>query len=158
LGSTTESPKTLNRRRAVASQRQMMCCTVSASCPQNLQTGSPSNRPIVRRCVLTGACPVRIATTILSWCLLNLSRSSALFLHGPLIKSLPCLCPGTSNYGLTNNTQHATFFHVYEVSPYQISHIHLQMFTNYRHQTGNLKANVITVAILSFYTSQQYDI
>jgi hypothetical protein len=74
----------------------MMCCTVSASCPQNLQTGSPSNRPIVRRCVLTGACPMRIATTILSWCLLNLSRSSVLFVHGPLIKSLPCLCPGTS--------------------------------------------------------------
>jgi hypothetical protein len=66
LGSTTESPKTLNRRRAIASQRQMIRCTVSASCPQNLQTGSPSNRPIVRGCILTGACPVRIATTILS--------------------------------------------------------------------------------------------
>jgi hypothetical protein len=61
LGSTTESPKTLNRQRAIALQRQMMCCTVSASCPQNLQTGSPSNR-----CVLTGACHMRIATTILS--------------------------------------------------------------------------------------------
>jgi hypothetical protein len=96
LGSKTESPKTLKRWRAVASQQQMICCTVSASCPHNLQTGSPSNWPIVRRCVLTGACPVRIATTILSWCLLNLSRSSALFLHGPLIKSVPCLCPGTS--------------------------------------------------------------
>jgi hypothetical protein len=50
LGSTAESPKTLNRQRAIASQRLIMCCTVSASCPQNLQTGSPSNRSIVRRC------------------------------------------------------------------------------------------------------------
>jgi hypothetical protein len=49
---------------------------------------------MVRRCVLTAVCPVRIATTIPSWCLLNLSRSSALFLHGPLMKSLPCLWPG----------------------------------------------------------------
>jgi hypothetical protein len=30
-----------------------------------------------------------------SWCLPNLSRSSALFLHGLSIKSLPCLQPGT---------------------------------------------------------------
>jgi hypothetical protein len=46
LGSTTETPKTSNCRRAVASQRQIMCCTVSACCPQNLQTGLHSNRPI----------------------------------------------------------------------------------------------------------------
>jgi hypothetical protein len=70
-----------------------MWCTISASFLQNLQVGSPSNRPMVRRCFLTGACPVRIATTILSWRLLNVSRLSARFLHGPLIKSLPCLWP-----------------------------------------------------------------
>jgi hypothetical protein len=70
-----------------------MCCTVSVSFPQNLQVGSPLNRPIVRRCFLTGACPVRIATTILSWHLLNLSRLSAGFPHGLLIKGLPCLWP-----------------------------------------------------------------
>jgi hypothetical protein len=66
FGSTTESPKTLKRRQANSSQRQIMCCTVSASCLQNLQVGSPSNRPMVHRCILTGACPVRISTTILS--------------------------------------------------------------------------------------------
>jgi hypothetical protein len=36
---------------------------------------------------------VRTAAIVPSWCLLNLSRSSALFLHGVLIKSLPCLWP-----------------------------------------------------------------
>jgi hypothetical protein len=96
LGFTTESPKTLKRQQAIPLQWQIICCTVLTSCLQNLQAGSPLNRPMVCRCVLTGACPVRIATTILSWCLLNLSRSSALFLHGPLIKSLPCLWPGRS--------------------------------------------------------------
>jgi hypothetical protein len=54
----------------------------------------PTNMPIIRRCPLTGACPVRIATAIFSWCLPNLSRSPALFLHGLPIKSLPCLQPG----------------------------------------------------------------
>jgi len=39
---------------------------------------------------------VRIATTICSWCLLNWNRSSALFLHGLPMKSLPCLWPGKS--------------------------------------------------------------
>jgi hypothetical protein len=63
---------------------------LSAFFLQNLQVGSPSNRPMVHRCFVTGACPVRIATTILSWCLLKLSRSSALFLHGLPINSLPC--------------------------------------------------------------------
>jgi len=71
-----------------------MCCTVSVSILQNLQDGSPLNRSIIRRCPLIGACPVRIATAIFSWCLPNLSRSSALFLHGLPIKSLPCLPPG----------------------------------------------------------------
>jgi hypothetical protein len=70
-----------------------MCCNVSVSFPQNLQVGSPSNRPILCRCFLTGPCPVRIATTILSWRLFNLSRLSARYLHGPLIKILPCLWP-----------------------------------------------------------------
>ena len=73
-----------------------MCCTVSVSIPQNLQVGSPSNRPIVRRCPFTGACPERIATAVFSWCLPNLSRASALFLHGLPMKSLPCLQPGVS--------------------------------------------------------------
>jgi hypothetical protein len=68
FGSTSEFPKTLWRWRANALQRQMICCTVSVSFLQNLQVGSPSNRPIVSRCPLTGACPVRIATTIISWC------------------------------------------------------------------------------------------
>jgi hypothetical protein len=31
-----------------------------------------------------------------NWCLLSLSRSSALSLHGLPIKSLPCLWPGKS--------------------------------------------------------------
>jgi hypothetical protein len=61
-----------------------------------MQVGPPSSRPIIYRCPLTGACPVRIATAIFSWCLLNLSRSSALSLHGLPIKSLPCLWPGKS--------------------------------------------------------------
>jgi hypothetical protein len=42
----------------------------------------PFWQTIVRRCFPTRACPVRIATTFLSWCLPNLSRSSAIFLHG----------------------------------------------------------------------------
>jgi hypothetical protein len=41
FGSTTESPETLKRRRAIASQWQIICCTVSASCLQNLQAGIP---------------------------------------------------------------------------------------------------------------------
>jgi hypothetical protein len=94
FGSTTKSPKTLKRWQANTSQWQIMCCTVSASCLQNLQAGPPLNRPMMHRCVLTGACPVRIATTVLSWCLLNLSGSSVLFLHSPPIKSLPYLWPG----------------------------------------------------------------
>ena len=77
-----------------ASQQQIICRTVSVSFLQNLQVGSSSNRPTVYRCPLTAACPVRIAATIFSWCLLSLSRSSALFLHGLPIKSLPCLWPG----------------------------------------------------------------
>ena len=73
-----------------------MCCTVSVSIPQNLQDGFPLNRPMVHRCPFTGACPVRIATTVFSWCLPNLSRLSALFLHGLPMKTLPCLQPGVS--------------------------------------------------------------
>jgi hypothetical protein len=42
-----------------------MCCTVSVSILQNMQDGSPLNRPIVCRYLLTGPCPVRIATAIL---------------------------------------------------------------------------------------------
>ena len=85
----------MQRWRASASQQQVMCCTVSFSILQNLQDVSPLNRPMIRRYPLTGACPVRIATAIFTWCLPNLSRSSALFLHGLPIKSLPCLQPGT---------------------------------------------------------------
>ena len=73
-----------------------MFCTVSVSIPQNLQDGCPLNRPMVRGHPFTGGCPVRIATTIFSWCLPNLSKSSALFLHSLPIKSLPCLQPGIS--------------------------------------------------------------
>jgi hypothetical protein len=91
FGSTSGFPKTLKRWRANASQRQIICCTVSATFPQNLQVGSPSNRR-----VLTGVCPVRIATTILSGGLFSISGSSALFLHCPPIKSLPCLWPSKS--------------------------------------------------------------
>lgn len=59
------------------------------------------------------------------------------------------------NYGLTNSIKYTTFFHVYEASPYQISHIHLQSFTNYRHQTGSLKENVITVESLFYHFTPQ---
>jgi hypothetical protein len=45
----------------------MICCIVSVSFLQNLQVRSPSNRPMVYRCPLTGACPVRIATKISSY-------------------------------------------------------------------------------------------
>jgi hypothetical protein len=93
VGSNSRVPKTLYRWRPKASQQQIMCCTVSVSFPQNLLVESLSNRPIICRCFLTGACPVRIANTILSRRLLSLSRLSARFLHGPLIKSLPCLWP-----------------------------------------------------------------
>jgi hypothetical protein len=65
----------------------VICCTVSVSILQNLQDGSPLNRPIFCRCPLTGACPVRIETAIFSWFLPNLSRSSAFFLHGLSMKS-----------------------------------------------------------------------
>jgi hypothetical protein len=41
-----------------------MCRTVSVSISQNLQDGSPLNRPIIHRCPLTGACPMGIATAI----------------------------------------------------------------------------------------------
>jgi hypothetical protein len=75
-------------------RQQVICCIVSVSILQNLQDGSPINRPIIRRCPLTGACPVRIPTSIFSWCLPNLSSSSALFLHGLPIISLPWLQPG----------------------------------------------------------------
>jgi hypothetical protein len=68
FGSVNSSPKTLN---ADESTQQIIRCTVSVSI----------NRPIIYRCLLTGACAVRIGTTISSWCLLNLSRSSTLFLH-----------------------------------------------------------------------------
>jgi hypothetical protein len=78
VGSTTRHPKTLRRWQANTSQWQIIRCTVSTSYLQNLQAGSPTNRPMVRRCVLTAACPVRIATTILSGCLLKLSRSAEL--------------------------------------------------------------------------------
>jgi hypothetical protein len=54
---------------------EMICYTVSVSFLHNLQVGSPSNMPVICRCLLTAACPVSIATTILSWCLLNLSGS-----------------------------------------------------------------------------------
>jgi hypothetical protein len=64
VGSTTRYPKKLKHWWANALQQQIMCCAVSSSSSQNLQ---------VCRCVLTGACPVRIATTIFSWCLLNLT-------------------------------------------------------------------------------------
>jgi len=94
FGSTVSLPKTLWRWRSNASQQQIICCNISVSNLQILQVGSPSNRPIIYRCPLTGACPVRIATIIFSWCLLNLSRSSALFLHGLPIKGLPYLWPG----------------------------------------------------------------
>jgi hypothetical protein len=39
--------------------------------------------------LLTGACPLRIPAVSLSCCLSNFSRSSALFLHGLPINSLP---------------------------------------------------------------------
>ena len=96
FGSTSGFPKTLQLWRANASQQQIICCTVSVSFLHNLQVGSLSNRPIVHRCPLTGACPVRIPTTIFSWCLQSLSMSSALILHGLPVKSLPCLWPGKS--------------------------------------------------------------
>jgi hypothetical protein len=73
-----------------------MCCAVSVSILQNLQDGSSLNKPTVRRCPLTGACPMGNATANFSWCLFSLSRSSALFLHSLLIKSLLCLQPGIS--------------------------------------------------------------
>ena len=73
FGSTNSFPKMLKRWRASASQQQVICCTVSVSILQNLQNGSPLNRPIIRRCPLTGASPVRIATAIFSWCLPNLT-------------------------------------------------------------------------------------
>jgi hypothetical protein len=76
----------LYRWQARASQQQVICFTVSVSILHNLQDGCPLNRPIVRRCPLTAACPVRIATAIFSWCLPNLSRLSSLFLHGLPIK------------------------------------------------------------------------
>jgi hypothetical protein len=96
FGPAISRPKTLQRWRANTSQQQIICCTVSVSILQNLQVGSRSNRPIIFRCLHTGACPVRIATTIFSWGLLNLSMSSGLFLNGLPIKSLPCLWPGKS--------------------------------------------------------------
>jgi hypothetical protein len=58
FGSIISFPKTSYLCRANASHRQTICCTVSVSIPQRLQIGSPSNRPIVNRCPLTGACPV----------------------------------------------------------------------------------------------------
>jgi hypothetical protein len=98
FGPTNGFPKMLYRWRASVSQQQVICCTVSVSILQSLQVGSPLNRPTVHRCHLTAACPVRIATAIFSWCLPNLSRSSALFLHGLPIKSLPCLQKYLWNY------------------------------------------------------------
>jgi hypothetical protein len=101
FGLTSRFPKTLKCWWANTSQQQIIYCTVSSSFLQNLQVGSPSNRPMVRRCILTGARLVRITTTILSWCLFSLSGSSALFLHGLPIKSLPCLWPGKSLQALS---------------------------------------------------------
>jgi hypothetical protein len=54
-----------------------------------------------------------------------------------------------------HNTQRASMF---TTSPYQISHTQLQWFITYRLQTGKLKANATTVAILLFYISQKYDL
>ena len=75
FGSTNIFPKTLYRWRANASQQQIIRCPISVSILQDQHDGWPSNRPIIYRCLLTEAFPVRIATTICTWCLLNLSRS-----------------------------------------------------------------------------------
>jgi hypothetical protein len=50
----------LTSQRLAAADR-LICCTVSASFLQNLQVGSLSNGPIIYRCPLTRACPVKIA-------------------------------------------------------------------------------------------------
>ena len=69
FGSTSGFPKTLQCWRANALQQQIIFCAVSISFLHNLQVGFPSNRLVVYRCPLTGACPVRITTIIYSWCM-----------------------------------------------------------------------------------------
>jgi hypothetical protein len=65
FGSASSFPKNLQRCRANTSRQQIVWCTVSVSILQNLQVGSPSNRPVICRCLLTAACPVRTATACL---------------------------------------------------------------------------------------------
>jgi hypothetical protein len=55
--------KALTSQRLAAANNVLHCFSLLLA---ESTEGSASNRPIVRRCVLTGACPVRIATTILS--------------------------------------------------------------------------------------------
>jgi hypothetical protein len=67
FGAANSFPKYLQLLGANASQQQIIWYTVSVSDLQNLQVGSPSKRPIIIfRCFLTGAWPVRNATTNLS--------------------------------------------------------------------------------------------
>jgi hypothetical protein len=90
LGSAKDFPKDLLRWQAKASHQQIIWCDISVYILQNLQFGLQSNRPIIFRCFLTGAWPVRDATAVPS-SVLNLSRPSVLFVHGLLIQSLRCL-------------------------------------------------------------------
>jgi hypothetical protein len=93
FSSINKFPKTLWRWRANASPQQIIWCNLSVSFLQNLQVEPPSNRPIMTRCFLTVVCPVKIATAVFRRHLLNLARSSTLFLH---MKSLPCVWFGKS--------------------------------------------------------------
>jgi hypothetical protein len=96
FGPTNRFSNTFKRWRNSASQHQIICYAVSVSIMNILQVGSQSNRHIVYRCHLTGACTVKIAAVSLRWCLRKLIISSALFLHGLPMKPLTCLWPGRS--------------------------------------------------------------
>jgi len=76
-------------------QQQMICCTLCLH-PAEPAGWIPIKQAHNIQAPPHSSCPVRIETTIFSWCLFNLSRSSALFLHCLPLKNLPCLWPGKS--------------------------------------------------------------
>jgi hypothetical protein len=82
----------------------IICCTVSVSFLQNLQVASKSNSPIIYRCSLTGACPVKIAT--FSAALQRVSWFAARFSRG-YVKDTSPMCHSPPQHELrqaTHNT------------------------------------------------------
>ena len=108
FGSTVSLPKTLQCWLANGSQQQMMCCTVSVSTPQNLQIGSPSNRPIV----FSPSSPIFFPLEARIGCYMQVPISRS-FKTGPSIyfRDLPCLCSHLQLWFLLDDGFQGGFLH-----------------------------------------------